>query len=513
MALVTLVLLVMSVAAKRLDSGDQVAMNSVDDSDSVEERSGWDPGWVEENPKEVSEENWESWPEWEEIEKEHPAMTGLKNDKVNYKEAGEDLVELSQEIVNETGKIRCTKDQKAIIDTTGQCVQYAAGFVMTISPLFGPAMPFVFSIAFGVNIAMSIMMGITEGKDKSFEYDLSSLDSHVKQHFAGMGWNFQLVIMSLKKVQMTIDRLAHQMTKMLNKVLAKLSGMEQRLISLRLQPSMSHMNMLALIHQDLLRAISTKGDIVEVLQPSIPRVVDIEVRMRADFKENLETLAECAACGGKAAATLWLTKTLNARAQAWSILYVYRMLTNNLSRAFLMNQHFLDDMKDWPKFYEATGLVPWLRLRATELSRYMISAEEHVALESKAEDLKSESWERREEAVQQLLTRFRPESVAIVVEHLIPLLDPPPAAWISKSRSDWVESPEQKACRKAAALLAQVGYPAAWQAKEALERVKDITWRLVTWTSGARTSLSPCAEMSRGTLALLEQQELDARSE
>ena len=85
MALVTLVLLVMS-----------VAMNSVDDSDSVEERSGWDPGWVEENPKEVSEENWESWPEWEEIEKEHPAMTGLKNDKVNYKEAGEDLVELHQ---------------------------------------------------------------------------------------------------------------------------------------------------------------------------------------------------------------------------------------------------------------------------------------------------------------------------------------------------------------------------------------------------------------------------------
>ena len=506
--LVTLVLLVMFVArAKRLDSGD-VAMNS--DSDS-EERSGWDPGWVEENPKEVSEENWKSWPGWAKIEKEHPAMTSLKNDKVNYTEAGEDLVKMSQEIVNETGKIRCTKEQKAIIDSTGQCVQYAAGFVMTISPLFGPATPFVFSIAFGVNIAMSIMMGITEGTNKSFEYDLSSLDSHVKQHFAGMGWNFQLVIMSLKKVQTTLDRLERQMSKMLNKVLAKLSSMEQRLISLKLQPSMSHMNMLALIHQDLLRVISTKGDIVEVLQPSIPRVVDIEVKMRADFKENLETLAECAACGGKAAATLWLTKTLNARAQVWSILHVYRMLTNNLSRAFLMNQHFIDDMKDWPEFYEAAGLVPWLRLRATELSRYLISAEEYVALEGKVEALKS-SWERREEVVQQLLTRFRPESVAFVVEYLIPLLDPPAAAWISKSRSDWVESPEQKVCRKAAALLAQVGYPAAWQAKEALERVKDITWKLVTRTSGARTSLSPCAKMSRGTLALLQQQELDTRS-
>ena len=177
-----------------------------------------------------------------------------------------------------------------------------------------------------------------------------------------------------------------------------------------------------------------------------------------------------------------------------------------------MNQHFLDDLKDWPDFFEAAGLVPWLRLRATELSRYMISAEEHVALESKVEDLKSESWERREEAVQQLLTRFRPESVAIVVEHLITLLDPPIAACKSKSRTEWVESPEQKVCRKAAALLAQVGYPAAWQAKEALERVKDITWKLVTWTSGIKTRLSPCAEMSRGTLALLEQQELDTRS-
>lgn len=511
MPLVVLVLLVMS-TAKRLDSGDQAATNSVDDS---VERTGWDPGWVEENPKnpkEVSKENLESWPEWKKIEEEHPAMADFKNDKVNYKEAGEDLVELSQEIVNETGKIRCTKDQKAIIDTTGQCVQYAAGFVMTISPLFGPAMPLVFGIAFGVNIAMSIMMGITEGNGQKFDYDLSSLDDHVKQHFTSMGWNFQLVIMSLKKVQTTIDHLAHRMTKMLNKVLAKLSSMEQRLISLKLQPSLSNMNMLALIHQDLLRVISTKGDIVEVLQPSIPRVVDIEMSMRADFKENLETLSECAACGGKAAATLWLTKTLNARVQVWSILHVYRMLTNNLSRALLMNQHFLDDLKDWPDFFEAAGLVPWLRLRATELSRYMISAEEHVALESKVEDLKSESWERREEAVQQLLTRFRPESVAIVVEHLIPLLDPPIAAWKSKSRTEWVESPEQKVCRKAAALLAQVGYPAAWQAKEALERVKDITWKLVTWTSGIKTRLSPCAEMSRGTLALLEQQELDTRS-
>ena len=507
MAPVALVLLIMlmSVVAKRLDSGDQVNSN-VDDS------AGWDPGWVEEIPKEVNEKNWESWPGWKEIEKEHPAMTSLKNDKVNYKEAGEDLVNLSQAIVNETGKIRCTKDQKAIIDTTGKCVQYAADFVMTISPLFGPATPFVFSIAFGVNIAMSIMMSITEGKDKGFKYNLTSLDSHVKQHFAGMGWNFQLLIMSLKKVQTTLDNLERQMSKMLNRVLAKLSSMEQRLISLKLQPSMSNINMLALIHQDLLRVISTKGDIVQVLRPSIPQVVDIEVRLRAGFKENLETLAECAACGGKAAATLWLTKTLNARAQVWSILHVYRMLTNNLSRAFLMNQHFLDDMKDWPEFYEAAGLVPWLRLRATELSRYMISAEEHVALESKAEDLKSESWARREQAVQLLLTRFRPESVAILVEQLIPLLDPPLAAWISKSRSDWVESPEQKACRKAAALLAQVGYPAAWEAKEALERVKDITWKLVTWTSGTRTSLSPCAKMSRGTLALLEQQELDTRS-
>eukprot|EP00438_Fugacium_kawagutii_P015556 Skav229982 [mRNA] locus=scaffold1837:55752:56567:+ [translate_table: standard] len=271
--------------------------------------------------------------------------------------------------------------------------------------------------------------------------------------------------------------------------------------------------MLALIHQDLLRAISTKGDIVQTLQPNIHRVVDIEVRLRADFRENLETLSECTACGGKAAAALWLTKTVNARAQVWSILYAFRMLKNNLSRAFLMNQHFIDDMKEWPEIIEAAGLLPWMRLRAKDLSRYLISAEEHVALESKTEDLKSESWELREAAAQQLLMRFRPEAVAIVVEHLIPLLNPPAAAWRSTSRKDWEESAEQKACRKAAALLAQVGYPAAWPAKEALERVKDITWKLVTWTSGTRTSLSPCAKMSRGTLALLEQQELDTRSE
>lgn len=63
MPLVVLVLLVIS-TAKRLDSGDQAATNSVDDS---VERIGWDPGWVEENPKnpkEVSKENLESWPEW-----------------------------------------------------------------------------------------------------------------------------------------------------------------------------------------------------------------------------------------------------------------------------------------------------------------------------------------------------------------------------------------------------------------------------------------------------------------
>lgn len=508
MALVRWLLLISAVRAKRLDSSDQVS--NVDDS-----VAGWDPGWVEEDAKEVTEDwkDWKDWPEWEEIEKEHPSMTSLKNDKVNYKEAGEDLVELSQDITNITGRIHCTKKQKEIIDTTGQCVQYAAGFFMTISPLFGPAMPFVFGIAFGVNIAMSIMMSITDAPEKTFQYDLSNLDHHVKQHFAGMGWNFQLVIMSLKKVQATIDRLAHQMSKMLNKILAKLSGLEQRLISLKLQPSLSQMNMLALIHQDLLRAISTKGDIVQTLQPNIHRVVDIEVRLRADFKENLETLSECTACGGKAAAALWLTKTVNACAQVWSILYAFRMLTNNLSRASLMNQHFLDDMKEWPEIIEAAGLIPWMRLRAKDLSRYLISGEEHVALESKVEDLKSESWELREAAAQQLLTRFRPEAVAIVVEHLIPLLNPPAAAWRSKSRKDWKESPEQKACRKAAALLAQVGYPAAWQAKEALERVKDITWKLVTWTSLTSTSLSPCAKMSRGTLALLEQQELDTRSE
>ena len=63
MAPVALVLLIMlmSVVAKRLDSGDQVNSN-VDDS------AGWDPGWVEEIPKEVNEKNWESWPGWKEIE-------------------------------------------------------------------------------------------------------------------------------------------------------------------------------------------------------------------------------------------------------------------------------------------------------------------------------------------------------------------------------------------------------------------------------------------------------------
>ena len=498
--------MLMSAGARRLDSEEKVAMNlsQLDDHPS-------DPGWVE-PPRKLTEENWESSPEWEEIEKEHPAMSSLKDDKVNYKEAGDELVKLSQEITNETGKIHCTKDQKKIIDSTGVCVQYAAGFFMTISPLFGPAMPFVFSIALGVNIAMGIMMSITDAPEKHFVYDLSSLDSHVKHHVAAMGWDFQTMIQCLKKVQVTIDRLAHQMSKMLNKILAKLTGLEQRLISLKLQPSMSNMNMLAIIHQDLLRAISTKADIVQTLQPSIQQVVDIEVRMRADFRENLEELSECAACGGKAAAALWLTKTLNARTQVWCILFVFRMLTNNLSRASLMTQHFLDDMKSWPEVYEAAGLVPWMRLRATELSRYFISPEEHVALEGQMEDLKSKSWQKRDEAAQQLLTRFRPEAVAIVVAQLIPLLNPPPTAWTSISRSDWIESPEQSACRKAAALMAQVGYPAAWQAKEALERVKDVTWKLITKKSGARTKLSPCAGMSRGALALLEQQEMDTRS-
>ena len=120
----------------------------------------------------------------------------------------------------------------------------------------------------------------------------------------------------------------------------------------------------------------------------------------------------------------------------------------------------------------------------------MISAEEHVALESKAEDLKSESWERREEAVQQLLTPIptrisghcggAPDSLA---------RSPAPRLGYRRAGQIGLNLLSRKRAGRQLPLLAQVGYPAAWQAKEALERVKDITWRLVTWTSGARTSL------------------------
>eukprot|EP00437_Effrenium_voratum_P039202 CAMPEP_0181467966 /NCGR_PEP_ID=MMETSP1110-20121109/37252_1 /TAXON_ID=174948 /ORGANISM="Symbiodinium sp., Strain CCMP421" /LENGTH=486 /DNA_ID=CAMNT_0023592811 /DNA_START=64 /DNA_END=1521 /DNA_ORIENTATION=- len=451
------------------DTGNRAIQVSFNHSAVVlRDDDGWDPGWVQVNSQEVlpTHEDWERWPEWDEAEREHPAMKGLKDDKVNYKGAADGLEKIANRIANYTRKFECSKQQKKIIDTVGLCTQALTDMLMEVSPVFGPAAPFVFAGAMGINIAAGIMMSVTGVKELKFTYDLSNLDHKVRQHFDQMGWDFQLMMLSLKKVQETIDSLAHRMSRMLNNILAKLTEMRRQAISLKLQPSMSDMNIIAIIHQDFLRAISTNADIVQTLEPNIQQLVDIEVRMRANFESNLNELTECEACGGRAAAALWLVKALDARVQVWSILLVFRMLTNNMARAELVSQHFLLDVDSWPKIWGKAGLAPWLRLRGRELSKYLIPAEEYVALEGKIEDLRSGSSDRQLSAAKDL-THWRPEAAAHVVDHLLPFLNPPPMAF---DFDIFVALPAL--CETAAVIVGRVGYPAAWQATEALEKTR-----------------------------------------
>lgn len=69
----------------------------------------------------------------------------------------------------------------------------------------------------------------------------------------------------------------------------------------------------------------------------------------------------------------------------------------------------------------------------------------------------------------------------------------------------------QSACRQAAEVLEQLGYPAAWAATVDLERLKHRTWSKTRSDASTLTLLSPCAKASRKTLQTLKQQEQQTR--
>lgn len=103
------------------------------------------------------------------------------------------------------------EDQERIIQGVGRCVQGATGLLMQISPALGPASPFVYGISLAFNVAAGVMMSITASPGNSsasqsvsqasgFQYDLSGLETKIKQNFQQMGWEFQLTLLSLKRL-------------------------------------------------------------------------------------------------------------------------------------------------------------------------------------------------------------------------------------------------------------------------------------------------------------------------
>ena len=527
--------------AKRLElEGGYMAMSDTllfHNSTQREDDDWGDLGWEEQKPspefadldwranEAASDPTWKEWPGWGEKEKENPALKGLKDDKVNYKNAGDGMVKVAKGITNWTGKIQCNKEQKKVIDGVGQIAQGAGQVLMAVAPAIalvasGPAAPIVFGVAFAINLAASLMMSITEtrgAQQPHFEYDFTNLDNKIKDNFNAMGWEFQLALLATQRVQASINKLAGNLYKMLNKILAKITALDVKVTSLAMKGSRSTMNKIGTIHRDLLGAISrnlTKKNATAVkllMEPNIPVAFQEEIKLRSNFKDNLEHLLGCAACGGKAAAAIWLHRFQNARSQVWIVLWFHRMLENDYLQAQQMSDHFMFDLKSWKRTLQEEKLTAWMRLTPAQLSKYLVSASEWLELEKKIEDLRSGSWSRKRAAAH-ALESTEATVAAHAVSYLIPLLNPPSQAWRSLEPPPFkrkiIQPDEQKACVSAAYALRHIGYPAAWEAKPALEAVKDKRWTERP-ESGRSVCcpLSPCAKASLSALKLLEEQE------
>ncbi|CAK8988145.1 unnamed protein product [Durusdinium trenchii] len=458
-------------------------------------------------------------------------MKGMDQGKVNYTSAAEGLVSLADNVTKITGKIHGTRKQERIIQGVGRCVQGATGLLMQISPALGPASPFVYGISLAFNVAAGVMMSITASPGNSsasqsvsqasgFQYDLSGLETKIKQNFQQMGWEFQLTLLSLKKVEDEMEDMVRHLTHQLQEISVELESLHKQLVSMQVEPSLSTMNIVMTMHQDYLRALTGEEDMVAVLEPYIPQLIEHELTLRASLVSTLERLVDCGACGGAAAGSLWFARFLQARYQVWTMLWHYRQVTNNLDQVQVMIDHLRKDQELlWPQLLQRLGLAAWMRLSGSQLAKYFISSASYMQVEQIIDDLGSTSWPQRLSAAQHLAERIEASGsggsgAAAAVPALRGLLAPPESAWKSQNhaRNDFFGVNEQQsACRQAAEVLEQLGYPAAWAATVDLERLKHRTWSKTRSDASTLTLLSPCAKASRKTLQTLKQQEQQTR--